>query len=89
MALHNKPFKTILLSILLGIAAGTLLGELLGVILPPGIPREVLTLSQGFALEPFTLNLLVLSFTFGISFTFNLLSILGVFVMIQLLKWSW
>ena len=89
MALHKKSFKTILLSILLGIAAGTLLGALLGVILPPGIPRDVLTLSKSFVLEPFTLDLLVFSFTFGFSFTFNLLSILGIFVVIQLLKWSW
>ncbi len=89
MALQRKSFKTILLSVLLGIAAGTLLGKLLGVILPPGIPREVLTLSKSFILEPFTVDLLVLSFTFGISITFNLLSILGIFVMIQLMKWSW
>ena len=51
MSLHRKSFKTILLSILLGIAVGTLLGELLGVLLPPGIPREVLTLSKSF--EPY------------------------------------
>ena len=89
MALQRKSFKMILLSILLGIAAGTLLGELLGVLLPPGIPREVLTLSKSFDLAPFTVDLLVFSFTFGIGFTFNLLSILGMFVMIQLLKWSW
>jgi hypothetical protein len=89
MTVHKKSFKTIILSILLGIAAGSLLGALLGLMLPPGIPREVLTLSKSFVLEPFTLNLLVLSFTFGISFTFNLLSILGIFVVIQLLKWSW
>lgn len=89
MALHRKSFKTILLSILLGIAVGTLVGDLLGLVLPAGIPRDVLTYSRDFSLNPFTVNLMILTFTFGISFKFNLLSLLGIFVMIQLLKWSW
>lgn len=89
MAHHQKSFRTILLSILLGIAVGTLAGELFGIILPEGIPRDVLTYAKSFTLEPFTVNLLILSFTLGFSVTFNLLSVLGIFVMIQLLKWSW
>ena len=89
MSLHRKSFKTIVLAILLGIAVGTLLGDLLGIVLLDGIPRDVLTYSRSFTLEPFTVNLLVVSFTLGFSLTFNLLSVLGIFVMIQLLKWAW
>ena len=89
MSLHRKSFKTIVLAILLGIAVGTLLGDLLGIVLPDGIPRDVLTYSRSFTLEPFTVNLLVVSFTLGFSLTFNLLSVLGIFVMIQILKWAW
>ena len=88
-SVQRKPFKTILLSVLIGVAAGTLVGELLGIILPAGIPRDVLTWSTEYVLEPFRLNLLVVSVTLGFSVTFNLLSLLGVFVAIQLLKWSW
>ena len=89
MGLQRKSYKMIILSILLGIAVGTLLGDLLGMVLPAGIPRDVLTYSQSFAMGPFTVNLLVMTFTLGLSFKFNLLGILGIFVMIQLLKWSW
>jgi len=89
MALHRKSFRTIVFSILLGIAVGTLLGELLGLILPDGVPRDVLTYAKSFTLTPFTVDLLVFSFTFGFSLTFNLLSAVGIVVMIQLLKWSW
>ena len=89
MTLHRKPFKTILLSILLGIAVGTLAGELLGIILPAGIVRDVLIYSKSFALEPVTVNLLILTLTFGFSIKFNLLAVLGIFFMIQLMKWSW
>lgn len=89
MARHSKSFKMILLSILLGIAVGTLVGELLGLVLPEGIPRDVLTYAKSFTLGPFSVDLLIFSFTFGFSVTFNLLSVLGIFVMIQFLKWSW
>ncbi len=89
MPRHTKSFKMILLSILLGIAVGTLVGGLLGLVMPEGIPRDVLTYSKSFTLAPFTVDLLIFSFTFGFSITFNLLSVLGIFVMIQLLKWSW
>ncbi|MCP4548946.1 MAG: DUF4321 domain-containing protein [bacterium] len=89
MSLTRKSVKMIVLSILLGIAVGTLVGDLLGLILPEGIPRDVLTYAKSFTLEPVTLNLLVFSITFGVSIKFNLLGILGIFIMIQLLKWSW
>ena len=89
MSRHQKSFRTILLSILLGIAVGTLVGELLGLVLPEGIPRDVLTYAKSFTLAPFTVDLLIVSVTLGFSITFNLLSLLGIFVMIQLLKWSW
>jgi hypothetical protein len=89
MASHRKSFKMIVFTILLGVAVGTLVGDLLGLVLPDGIPRDVLTYSKSFTLEPFTLNLLIVSFTLGFSVKFNLMSILGIFVMIQLLKWSW
>jgi len=58
-------------------------------VLPDGIPRDVFTYSKSFVLEPLTVNLLILTFTIGFSIKFNLMSILGIFVMIQLLKWSW
>ncbi len=89
MIRQKKSFKLIFLSVLLGIAVGTLMGDLLGLLLPEGIPRDVLTYSKGFTLSPVTVDLLIFSFTFGFGITFNLLSLLGIFAMIQFLKWSW
>jgi len=89
MAMHRKSFKIILLSVLLGIVVGTLVGEVLGMVLPEGVPRDVLTYSKSLVLDPFTLDLMVLSITFGGSLSFNVMSLLGIFVMIQILKWTW
>ncbi|MBN2171085.1 MAG: DUF4321 domain-containing protein [Candidatus Krumholzibacteriota bacterium] len=89
MPSHRKSFRAIFFTILLGIAVGTIVGDILGMVLPEGIPRDVITYAKSFELAPITLNLLVLSVTFGIGIKFNLMAILGIFVMVQFLKWSW
>ncbi len=89
MALRKKSLKAIVLTVLLGIAVGTVVGQVLAVALPDGIPRDVLVQSAQFEVEPFTLNLMVITLTFGISLKLNFISVLGILVMVQLLKWSW
>ena len=89
MAMRKKSFKAILLTILLGIAVGTVIGGVLAEVLPDGVVRTVLTQSAHFEVQPFTINLMVATFTFGFSLTINFISVLGIFVMVQLLKWSW
>ena len=89
MSLRKKSLKAIVFTILLGIALGTVVGEVLALALPDGIPKDVLIQSAHFELQPFTLNLMVITLTFGISMKMNLISVLGILVMVQLLKWSW
>jgi len=89
MALRKKSLKAIVLTVLLGIAVGTVVGQVLADVLPDGIPRDVLVQSARFELKPFTLDLMVITLTFGISLKLNFLSALGILAMVQLLKWSW
>ena len=89
MALHRKSFRTILLSILLGIAVGTLWASCSVSSCRRAFPATCSPTPRASRVTPFTVDLLIFSFTFGFSLTFNLLSVLGIFVMIQLLKWSW
>ena len=89
MALRKKSFKAILLTILLGIAVGTVIGGVLAEVLPEGVVRTVLTESAEFGMDPFKINLMVATLTFGFSLKINFISVLGIFVMVQLLKWSW
>jgi len=89
MALRKKSLRAIALTVLLGIAVGTVVGDVLAKVLPDGIPKTVLVQSAQFELKPFTLNLMVISLTFGFGLKFNFVSVLGIFVMIQLLRWSW
>ena len=89
MALRKKSFKAILLTILLGIAVGTVIGGVLQQVLPEGIVRTVLTESLEYSVNMEKVDLLVLSFGFSFGIKINFISVLMIFVMIQLLKWSW
>ena len=62
-----------------GFVLGGFLHALLRQILPAGAPREFLTFAVTPAVGPFSLDLLVLSFTIGpIALTVSIMSVVGV-----------
>jgi hypothetical protein len=62
-----------------GFVLGGFLHALLRQILPAGAPREVLTFAVTPAVGPFSLDLLVLSFTIGpVALTVSVMSVVGV-----------
>jgi len=62
-----------------GFVLGGFLHALLRQILPAGAPREVLTFAVTPSVGPFSLDLLVLSFTIGpIALTVSVMSVIGV-----------
>ena len=62
-----------------GFVLGGFLHALLSKVLPEGAPRQVLTYAVTPSIGPFSLNLLVLSFTIGpISVTVSVMAVIGV-----------
>ena len=62
-----------------GFVLGGFLHAFLRQILPAGAPREVLTFAVTPSIGPFSLDLLVLSFTIGpIALTVSVMSVIGV-----------
>ncbi len=84
----RKSFGTVVLVLLLGIIIGAVLSEIVALFLTEGSVAEQLFVSGesfGFMLD--TLNLIVLDLTLGISVHVNLMSVVGVFVAAQILRW--
>ena len=78
------------LIIFLGIIMGTVMGEAIGVMLPEGKTiRDVFVNSTSLHVGPVHLDLVVFSFTFGFSLKVNLMSAIGIFIVILLLRWFW
>jgi hypothetical protein len=62
-----------------GFVLGGLLHALLRQVLPEGAPRQVLTFAVTPSIGPFSLDLIILSFTLGpISITVSVMAVVGV-----------
>jgi hypothetical protein len=70
-----------LLVIVAGLVVGSLLGELLGALLPHGWGQDLLTRGPTIGLtSPATLDLRLLSVTFGLAFKVNVVGVVGIVI---------
>ncbi len=74
----NKGVLFFIVAIILGAILGGVLGEILGLIITGGVLNKILVTGLSLSLSPATLDLAVLSFTFGIGMKLNLLSVFGI-----------
>jgi phage shock protein PspC (stress-responsive transcriptional regulator) len=85
----RKSLGTVVLTLFLGVMIGSLFGAIIGGFVEEGSVADklfVTTVAPGFE-EPFELNLVVVKIWFAIKFYFNLMSVIGVFIASQILKW--
>jgi len=84
----RKSLGTVALTLLLGVLIGSVFSQVIGLFLTEGSVAEQLFVSGesfGFLLAP--LNLVVIELTFGLQVKFTLMSLIGVFVASQILRW--
>jgi len=74
----NKNIAFFLAIVLLGAILGGVLGEILSLIITDGVLHKILVTGLSLSFGPATLDLAVLSFTFGIGMKLNLLSVFGI-----------
>lgn len=65
---------------------GHVIGEVLMLILPKGPVKELFLKVVDFGIPTFTINLAIVKFTFGLVFSFNLMAVIFIFLMIYLLS---
>jgi hypothetical protein len=79
---------TVALTFMLGILIGALVSELLGLFLPEGgVAEQLFVRFVEFGPESNTWDLVILKITFGFKLHFNLMSVIGVFLAAQMLRW--
>jgi hypothetical protein len=84
----RKSLGTVALTLLLGVMIGAIMGEVIGLFLPEGSMAEQLFVTfHDMGPEVVTLDLIILELTFGFKIHFNLMSVIGVFVASQMLRW--
>jgi|AZIC01.1.fsa_nt_gi hypothetical protein len=85
----RKSVGTISLILFLGLIIGAVFSEIIALFLDEGTIAHELFVSERelIKLDVRSLDLIVLTLTFGFSLTFNLMSVVGVFVASQMLRW--
>jgi hypothetical protein len=84
----RKSLGTVSLTLLLGVMIGAIMGEVIGLFLPEGSMAEQLFVTfHDMGPEVVTLDLVILELTFGFKIHFNLMSVIGVFIASQMLRW--
>lgn len=77
----RRGLGVVILVVVAGLVVGSLLGELLGQLLPSGWLQDLFTRGPTIGLtSPVTLDLRLLSFTFGFAFKVNLVGVLGIVI---------
>ena len=84
----KKSLGTVILTMTLGVLIGAIVGEVIGLFLSEGSVAEQLFVKYiSFGPEVTHWNLVVIDLTFGFKIHFNLMSVVGVFVASQMLRW--
>jgi hypothetical protein len=84
----RKSLGTVVLTLTLGVLIGAIFSEVIGLFLNEGSVAEQLFVRYvSFGPEVTHWNLVILDLTFGFEIHFNLMSVIGVFVASQVLRW--
>ena len=84
----RKSLGTVALTVMLGILIGAICSELIGLFLTKdSVAEQLFVRYVTFGPEVNHWNLIILEITFGFKIHFNLMSLIGVFVASQILRW--
>lgn len=84
----RKSLGTVVLTLTIGVLIGAIVSEVIGLFLNEGSVAEQLFVRYiSFGPEVTHWNLVILDVTFGFQIHFNLMSVIGVFVASQMLRW--
>ncbi len=84
----KKSLGTVTLTVILGVMIGAIVSNVIGLFLTEGSVAEQLFVRYiSFGPEVTHWNLVILDLTFGFQIHFNLMSVIGVFVASQMLRW--
>lgn len=85
--MKGRELTFIIVALLLGAILGGFVGELIGSFLPEGAAKTLFTKSVSIGFETTRVQLYSLSFTLGLMFKINFMSVLVVLLVIIYFRW--
>ncbi len=85
--MKKRELTFIIIALLLGAILGGFIGEVIGSYLPPGAAKTLFTKSVKVGFETTRVDFYAISFTVGLMFKINFMSVLGVLIVIIYFRW--
>ncbi len=83
--LMRRTTEKVITAIILGTIAGDIIGKVIELLVPPSPLKELLTSHVNIGFRYFELDLLIIDFGLKFMISFNLISVIFMFLMIYLL----
>jgi len=83
----RRELTFIVTALILGAVIGGLIGDVIGTFLPPGAAKTVFSKSIEIGFSPAKLEFYAVSFTLGLMFKINFMSVLVVLLVIVYFRW--
>jgi len=83
----RRELTFIITALVLGAVMGGLVGDIIGTYLPPGAAKTVFTKSIEIGVNTTKVDFYAISFTFGLTFKINFVSVLVVLLVIVYFRW--
>jgi hypothetical protein len=83
----KRELTFIITALILGAVMGGLVGDIVGTYLPPGAAKTVFTKSVEVGFNATKVDLYAVSFTIGLTFKINFMSVLVVLLVIVYFRW--
>lgn len=85
--MKKRELTFIITALVLGAVMGGLIGDIIGTYLPPGAAKTVFTKSIDIGINTTKIDFYAISFTFGLTFKINFVSVLVVLLVIVYFRW--
>ena len=85
--MKRRELTFIITALVLGAVIGGLIGDIIGTYLPPGAAKTVFTKSIEIGFDTTRVDLYAISFTVGLTFRINFMSVLVILLVIVYFRW--
>ncbi len=85
--MKRRELTFLITALILGAVLGGLVGDIIGGFLPPGAAKTVFTKSIQIGFSPTQIDFYAVSFTVGLKFRINFVSVLLVLLVIVYFRW--
>jgi len=85
--MRKKSLVFIIFIVIIGALIGTAIGEVIGILVPQGVVQDFFLKSASASIGPGTLDIILLTITFGFSFKLNVMGVIGILIAAYALRW--